>query len=81
MSNLQLLARRCPVMGKAMAMQMAKTGNIGLNGAFGGARAYSGKAKLHTTRAQHAVVGTEDVSYIRNGMCGFDLSSMLLIDL
>ena len=56
MSNLQMLARRCPVMGKAMAVQAAKTGNCGLKGVFGSTRAYGGKAKIHTTRAQHANV-------------------------
>lgn len=59
MSNLQVLARRCPMMGKAMAIQSAKTGNNALNGVFGGARAYgsrSGKAMLHTSRVNHATV-------------------------
>ena len=59
MSNLQVLARRCPVMGKAMAVQAAKTGNCGLNGVFGGTRAYGGKAKIHTTRTQHASVAAD----------------------
>ncbi|KAA6412126.1 MAG: 5-aminolevulinate synthase [Lasallia pustulata] len=58
MSNLQVLARRCPVMGKAMAVQSAKGGLPSLGGVFGGARAYGGKAKLHTTRAQRATVDT-----------------------
>ena len=61
MSNLQVLARRCPMMGKAMAIQTAKTGNTVLGGVFGGARAYgsfSGKAKLHTSRVNHATVDT-----------------------
>ncbi|KAL9102237.1 MAG: hypothetical protein Q9163_002597 [Psora crenata] len=56
MSNLQVLARRCPVMGKAMAVQSARTDHCALNGVFGGKRAYGGKAKIHTTRAQHANV-------------------------
>ena len=59
MSNLQVLARRCPVMGKAMAVQSSRTGHCALNGVFGGKRAYGGyggKAKIHTTRAQHANV-------------------------
>ncbi len=59
MSNLQVLARRCPMMGKALAIQSAKTGNNALNGVFGGARAYgsrSAKAKLHTSRVNHATV-------------------------
>lgn len=57
MSNLQVLARRCPIMGKAMAVQSAGTANTALGGVFGGVRAYGGKAKLHTTRAREATVG------------------------
>lgn len=68
MSNLQLLARRCPVMGKAMAVQSAKMGDHGLTGVFGGVRAYGGKAKLHTTRTQYATVDTDNVQYSREGM-------------
>ena len=59
MSNLQILARRCPVMGKALAVQSAKNGNAALGGVFGGVRAYGGKARLHTTRIQHATVGND----------------------
>ena len=73
MSNLQLLARRCPVMGKAMAVQSAKMGDHGLAGVFGGVRAYGGKAKLHTTRTQYATVDTENMPYRRDGMPGWDL--------
>ncbi|ORY17657.1 5-aminolevulinate synthase-like protein [Clohesyomyces aquaticus] len=57
MSNLQVLARRCPIMGKALAVQSARTGNSALAGAFGGARAYHTRvprAKLHTTTAKEA---------------------------
>ena len=67
-SNLQVLARRCPVMGKAMAVQSARTGNVALNGVFGGVRAYGGKAKLHTSRAQHATVDTGVLRREVNGM-------------
>ena len=59
MSNLQILARRCPVMGKALAVQSAMNGNAALGGVFGGVRAYGGKARLHTTRIQHATVGND----------------------
>ena len=59
MSNLQVLARRCPVMGKAMAVQSAKTSNNPLNGVFGGVRAYGGKAKIHTSRARQAQVAPD----------------------
>ena len=59
MSNLQVLARRCPVMGKAMAVQSGKTSNNPLNGVFGGVRAYGGKAKMHTSRTRHAQVAPD----------------------
>ncbi len=64
MSNLQVLARRCPIMGKALAVQSARSGNTMLAGAYGGARAYHSKvprANLHTTapkEAQAVDVGT-----------------------
>lgn len=62
MSNLQTMARRCPVMGKALAMQTAKNSKLGgLGGvaALGAIRAFtgkagSGKAKLHTTSSKEA---------------------------
>ena len=59
MSNLQVLARRCPVMGKALAVQSARSGNAALAGAFGGARAYHSRAgftraNLHTTAPKDA---------------------------
>ncbi|KZF22549.1 5-aminolevulinate synthase-like protein [Xylona heveae TC161] len=53
-SNLQVLARRCPVMGKALAVQSARTGSFGLGGVYGGSKAYTGRARLHTTRAKDA---------------------------
>lgn len=59
MSNLQVLARRCPVMGKAMAVQSGKTSNNPLNGVFGGVRAYGGKAKMHTSRTRNAQVAPD----------------------
>jgi 5-aminolevulinate synthase len=57
MSNLQVLGRRCPIMGKALAVQSARTGNSALAGAFGGARAYHSRvnrAKLHTSTPKDA---------------------------
>ncbi len=61
MSKLQVLARRCPVMGKAMAIQ---SGRVGHPPAFASVAAKSmstipghsktGKAKLHTSRSQEA---------------------------
>ena len=59
MSNLQVLARRCPVMGKAMSTQAARTGTNPLNGVFGGVRAYGGKAKIHTSRPQKASLASD----------------------
>ncbi|GAB7347781.1 hypothetical protein MBLNU459_g5323t1 [Dothideomycetes sp. NU459] len=57
MSNLQIVARRCPIMGKALAVQSARAGDSALAGAFGGSRAYHSKvprARLHTTRPNEA---------------------------
>jgi 5-aminolevulinate synthase len=57
MSNLQILGRRCPIMGKALAVQSARSGNSALAGAFGGVRAYHsrvGRAKLHTSTSKEA---------------------------
>lgn len=68
MSNLQVLARRCPVMGKALAVQTAKTGRHGLAGTFGGSRAYSGIAKMHTTRINGANVASDIVRQAEHGM-------------
>lgn len=66
MSNLQVLARRCPVMGKALTVQSARNGNNALNG--GGTRAYtSGKAKLHTSRPNKASVEPEVIRRGNNG--------------
>jgi 5-aminolevulinate synthase len=45
MSNLQTIARRCPVMGKAMAVQTAKQGKMGFAG-LGGIRGFSGTGKI-----------------------------------
>ena len=64
MSNLQVYARRCPVMGKALAVQSARTGNTLLAGAYGGMRAYhsrAGRAGLHTSTSKEAqAVNIED---------------------
>ncbi|KIV99676.1 5-aminolevulinic acid synthase [Verruconis gallopava] len=59
MSNLQLLGRRCPIMGKALAIQSARSGNAALAGAFGGVRAYHAKvdrAKFHSAATKEAQV-------------------------
>jgi 5-aminolevulinate synthase len=54
-------------MGKALAVQSARTGNNALAGAFGGVRAYHSRvnrAKLHTSapKEAHAV----DIESLRN---------------
>ncbi|KAH6681413.1 pyridoxal phosphate-dependent transferase [Halenospora varia] len=61
MSNLQTIARRCPIMGQALAVQTAKSGKVGLGGvaALGAIRAFTnkastGKARLHTSRSEKA---------------------------
>ncbi|KAM0347102.1 hypothetical protein ACHAPU_005041 [Fusarium lateritium] len=53
MSKLQLLGQRCPVMGKAMAVQTAKNRAAGSVRAFSG-HSKTGKAKIHTTRNKEA---------------------------
>ncbi|KAI1173947.1 pyridoxal phosphate-dependent transferase [Nemania sp. FL0916] len=60
-SKLQLLGQRCPVMGKALAIQSArfgsqKPGPMACASAVSGVRNVSGhaKAKMHTTRAKEA---------------------------
>lgn len=71
MSNLQVLGRRCPIMGKALAIQSARNGNTALAGAFGGVRAYHSRvnrAKLHSSAAKEAqVVQFEDVKVQQQG--------------
>lgn len=66
MSNLQVLARRCPVMGKALAVQSSRSGNAALAGAYGGTRAYHSKvdrAQFHTGSPKEAQA--VDVASIR----------------
>ncbi|KAI1881483.1 hypothetical protein JX265_000309 [Neoarthrinium moseri] len=58
-SKLQLLGQRCPIMGKALAVQSARTGVCGAATAVSGLRAFSGhhkagKAKIHTSRPNEA---------------------------
>jgi len=52
MSKLQLLGHRCPVMGKAMAVQSAKHCAAAFLAFSGNAKA--GKARIHTSRNQEA---------------------------
>ncbi|KAF1813247.1 tetrapyrrole biosynthesis, 5-aminolevulinic acid synthase [Eremomyces bilateralis CBS 781.70] len=54
MSNLQVLARRCPVMGKALAVQTARTRLATVPGAARRYHGKAGKANLHTTAAKEA---------------------------
>ena len=65
MSNLQVLARRCPVMGKAMVAQSARSthariGAASIGGLGSGCpsdkRTYYSKADFHTTASQKATV-------------------------
>jgi len=57
-SKLQLLAHRCPVMGKALAVQSAKLGRPGFPVAalstLTGGHGKAGRAKLHTSRPSEA---------------------------
>lgn len=59
-SKLQLLAHRCPVMGKALAVQSAKVGHVQVGGGFAGLSTHSRAGKLgkprglHTSRSQEA---------------------------
>jgi hypothetical protein len=76
MSNLQVLARRCPIMGKALAVQSARNGNNALAGAFGGVRAYHtrvNRAKLHTSAPKEAQA--VDIENLR-GQQGMDNSCL-----
>lgn len=56
-SKLQMLGQRCPIMGKALAVQSARSGMAGA--AVAGVRAFSGqhktgRAKIHTSRSHEA---------------------------
>ena len=64
-------------MGKAMAVQSAKTGRTGLSGVWGNMRAYGGKAKLHTTRAHRAIVDVEPLRNVDSGRNLIELSTMI----
>ncbi|KAI9166736.1 5-aminolevulinate synthase mitochondrial [Paramyrothecium foliicola] len=54
MSKLQVFAQRCPVMGKALAIQSARQGGAAGIRAFSGKPNNSGKAAIHTSRVQGA---------------------------
>ncbi|EFY93368.1 5-aminolevulinate synthase precursor [Metarhizium acridum CQMa 102] len=77
MSKLQVFAHRCPVMGKAMAVQSARNG-VAL---AAGLRAFSGqvkvnKARIHTSRTQEAravdtpVLEKRENGYLAHGHTG-----------
>ena len=51
MSNLQMLARRCPVMGKALAVQSSRYGNSTSAGAY---HAKVDRAKFHSAATKEA---------------------------
>lgn len=67
-SNLQIIARRCPVMGKAMAVQTAKSGRSRLDGLLRGLGTYGAKAKIHTASSHRANVDVEPLMHRDNGM-------------
>ena len=77
MSNLQVLGRRCPVMGKAMVLQTAKAGDKTLSGVFGGTRAYRSKAGLHTSRARLATVDANIMSRRDGTNCYLQISNKI----
>lgn len=59
MSNLQVLGRRCPIMGQALMLQSAKGGRLPKMSGVAAIRAFSGKviagkAKLHTSAPKEA---------------------------
>lgn len=71
MSNLQILANRCPVMGKAMAVQAAKSFKTPLRAPYSPARRfgdYGGKARLHTSGVPLATVDTAMIQDKADGM-------------
>lgn len=69
MSKLQLYAHRCPVMGKAMAVQSSKYGAAAGIRAFS-AQSRSDKARLHTSRNQEArAVESPILDGRKNGTC------------
>ncbi|KAI9749371.1 MAG: 5-aminolevulinate synthase, mitochondrial [Chaenotheca gracillima] len=64
MSNLQVLARRCPIMGKALNVQSGRINTQALGAGLGGVRhRHDGKARLHTTSPNEA--RAEDVGVFR----------------
>lgn len=61
MSNLQVVARRCPVMSKALAVQSARMKSAGFATAAAGASSTKNaraKANIHTTAEKRANVET-----------------------
>lgn len=79
MSNLQVLARRCPIMGKALAVQSARY-RFASPAVYNGTSAYhtrSDKVNFHTASIYKAQ--TIDVNIIpkQNGMTLFSLLSMV----
>jgi len=56
MSNLQVLGRRCPVMGKALAVQSSRMSKVSSTGVIGGIRSYHSEVnrKIHTSTEKKA---------------------------
>ena len=84
MSNLQTIARRCPIMGKALIVQSAKAGKVGFGGGVAGLGAVrsisgkvnSGKARIHTSRPKEARA-VEDTLFGREKGISFPLLPLL----
>ena len=68
MSNLQVLARRCPIMGKALAVQSARLSTSAVARIGSGAKMHMGKAKLHTTRVAEAMAVDAGLFRQNNGI-------------
>ncbi len=58
-------------MGKALAVQTAKSGRAGLSGVVKGVKTSSTRAKLHTASAHRAYVDAEPIRHRDNGMIGY----------
>lgn len=77
-SNLQVIARRCPVMSKALAVQSARMATAKAFSTFAGAgpggsngvkgmRAAPGKKRFHTTASKAATFGQDSIRKHEDG--------------
>ena len=83
MSNLQILARRCPVMGKAMVVQSAcpSTARMSTIGRLGGGcpygkKEYHSKASFHSRGPQNA---TANETVVRKEDCKYQHAQLALV--